>query len=211
MKKIVLTGGPCSGKTTVQRALQEEFHNQVVLVPEVATLLLGGGFPIPGKDLPWSAEWQASFQAAVLPLQQSLEDTYVLVARNQGSKLVVCDRGILDGAAYTPGGVEEFCRRFGVNKAEALARYDAILHLESLATSSPDFYGKTGNDSRFEPLAEAQRLEHATRAVWGDHPRHLIIDGLRGFDVKMAEVLGIIRFLLAEKSTPVSLGARTNG
>lgn len=48
---IVLTGGPCSGKTTVLRAIAEEFRGRIVLVPEVATLLLSGGFPIPGKDI----------------------------------------------------------------------------------------------------------------------------------------------------------------
>src|SRR5437879_4150288 len=100
MKKIVLTGGPCSGKSTVHRALREQFPAQVVLVPEAATLLLGGGFPVPGQHLPWSPEWQAVFQAAVLPLQHHLEDAYLLVAGSRGSKLVVCDRGVLDGAAY---------------------------------------------------------------------------------------------------------------
>src|SRR4051812_35381169 len=103
MKRIVLTGGPCSGKTTVQRALSEEFHDEVVLVPEAATMLLDHGFPVPGKHLPWGQEWQATLQAAILPLQRALEDAYLLVAANRGSQLVVCDRGVLDGAAYTPG------------------------------------------------------------------------------------------------------------
>ncbi len=199
MKKIVLTGGPCSGKSTVQRALREEFHDQLILVPEVATLLLEGGFPVPGKHLPWSQEWQDAFQAAVLPLQHSLEEMYVLVAKNQGGKLIICDRGMLDGAAYIPGGVQEFCRRFGVDTAEVMAHYEAIIHLESLATADPEKYGRDGNDSRFEPLEKAQQVEYGTREAWAGHPRHLIINGRRGFEGKVAEVLGIIRFILAEK------------
>lgn len=199
MKKVVLTGGPCSGKTTVLRAVREEFRDQLCLVPEIATLLLEGGFPIPGKDLPWSEEWQAAFQAAVLPLQRSLEDAKALVCQSNGCGLIICDRGILDGAAYTPGGVAEFCSRYTVDASQALRRYEAIIHLESLATVEPDKYGKTGNDSRFEPLERAQELELSTRAAWADHSRHLVINGRRGIEAKISEVIGVIRFLLAEK------------
>jgi dephospho-CoA kinase len=44
--KIVLTGGPCAGKTSCLRAIRAEFGEQVVTVPEVATLLLNNGFPL---------------------------------------------------------------------------------------------------------------------------------------------------------------------
>jgi predicted ATPase len=198
MRKVVLTGGPCSGKSSVQRALREEFGTVIVLVPEAATLLLGGGFPMPGKDLPWSPQWQAAFQGAVLPLQRSLEESCLLVARGQGARLLVCDRGLLDGAAYTPGGVEVFCRTFGIDLSEALSRYEAVLHLESLAIADPPRYGPAGNAQRFEALEEAVRLEAATRAAWEGHPRRLIFDGRGGVEMKIAAVIDFLRGLLAE-------------
>lgn len=172
----------------------------IILVPEVATILLEGGFPIPGKDLEWCEEWQASFQSAILPLQKSMEDTFVLKGNGNGGKVLVCDRGVLDGAAYTPGGVDEFCQRYGVDATEAMSRYTAVIHLESLATADPEKYGKAGNDSRFEPLERAQELEKATRGAWEKHPRHLVIDGRRGIEGKISEVIRIIRLLLAEKN-----------
>lgn len=199
MKKIVLTGGPCSGKTTTLLALKEEFEDQIILVPEVATILLQGGFPIPGKDLEWSEEWQASFQTAVLPLQSAIEDAYVLMAQSNGGKMLICDRGVLDGAAYTPGGVLEFCKRYGVDVEKAQARYAAVIHLESLATAEPKKYGKADNDSRFEPLERAQELEKATRQAWESHPRRTILDGKRGIVNVISEVIGIVRFLLSTK------------
>ena len=159
MKTLVMTGGPCSGKTTVLAALREEFRDRIVLVPEVATVLLEGGFPIPGKHLEWSEEWQAAFQSAVLPLQTSMENAYRLVAGTD--KLVICDRGVLDGAAYTPGGVEEFCSRYGVDKEAALARYTAVIHLESLAVSEPSLYGKAGTRAASNRLS-APRSSSAT-------------------------------------------------
>jgi predicted ATPase len=198
IKIIVLTGGPCSGKSTVLRALQEEFGDQLVIVPEVATVLLAGGFPVPGKDLEWSASWQEAFQGAVLPMQVSFEKGCALVATQRKVKLLVCDRGMLDGAAYTPGGVEEFCSRYGLDEVETNRRYKTIIHLESLATCEPERYGKTGNDARFEPLERAQELEMATRAAWQGHKHRVVIEGRRGIEGKISEAIGIVRYLLAQ-------------
>ena len=54
MRKLLLTGGPYSGKSTAQSVLQDEFHSQIVAISEVATRLLSSGFSIHGKDLDWS-------------------------------------------------------------------------------------------------------------------------------------------------------------
>lgn len=204
MKKIVITGGCHSGKTTILNALKQEFPHQVLVVKEAATLLLDNGFPRPGTDLPWSEEWQAAFQSAILPLQQSLENTSELMAQHQQHKVIVFDRGILDGAAYTPGGVREFCRIFHLNLHEVLLRYDKVIHLESLSTANPEEYGKSGNQNRFEPLERAQMLEMATREAWSQHPQHIFVHGRRTIEEKTSEVLNIIAHrilipLLAER------------
>lgn len=198
MVKIVITGGPCSGKTTVIRAVQEEFPEGVIVVPEVSTLLLSGGFPVAGKDLAWNEEWQAGLQRAILPLQESLENSWALVAEQRGAVLL-CDRGILDGAAYTPGGVQAFCKRFKVNKTAALRRYQTVVHLESQATANPSNYSAANNNARFEPLERAQALEYATRAAWESHPCHVFISGTGGIENKISQVIGIIRFILANQ------------
>ena len=44
-KEIVLTGGPCSGKTTAHAYLREklmDFGWRVFFVPESATMIIGG-------------------------------------------------------------------------------------------------------------------------------------------------------------------------
>lgn len=196
MKKVVLTGGPCSGKTTVISVLREAFTDQICLVPESATLLLSGGFPTPGKHVPWSEAWQAAFEAAVLPLQRSMEDTFTLMAESKGRRLLVCDRGMLDGAAYTPGGLDHFCHENALDLDQSLARYHAVIHLESLAVADPTNYGKSGNDQRFEPLDRARELEMATREAWAKHPRRIFIEGGRGIEKKIIEVMSLVRRLL---------------
>jgi len=196
MNKLVITGGPCAGKTTVLAALREEFGTQLVYVPEAATMLLDSGFPAPGRDLEWSLAWQEALQSAVLPLQRSLESAYTLVARQNKASLMVCDRGVLDGAAYIEGGLEEFCQRFRVEFGAELHRYSAVIHLESLAVIEPERYGKTGNRNRFESMEEAQQLDARTRAAWAKHQRHILVGGKRGIEGKIAEVIGVVKALV---------------
>ncbi len=52
--KVVLTGGPSGGKTTLAATIQKEFSDQVLIVSEAASMLFSGGFPRrPGiKSLP---------------------------------------------------------------------------------------------------------------------------------------------------------------
>ncbi len=185
MEKIVITGGPCSGKTTVVRELRATGG---IVVPEVATILLEGGFPVPGKDLEWSEKWQAAFQTAVFALQQPLEDVYAMTT----SQSLVCDRGLLDGAAYTPGGVDRFCEIHQIAEKAALHRYTCVVHLQSMAIIAPEKYGKMGNEQRFEPLERAQMLEVATLAAWANHPNRVVIDGANGISDVIKQVVAIV-------------------
>lgn len=196
MQMIVVTGGPCAAKTTVKSAVEQEFGDRVTLVAEAATILLSGGFPLPGRDLQWSQGWQIHLQGAIVHLQRSLEHIAMDMARHRGHRLLVCDRGLLDGASYLEGGLSEFCERFKVDVTEAHKRYSQVIHLESLATSHPERYGRTGNESRFEPLERAQHLERAVREAWRGHPRYTFIGGEQDVGAKVSKVLSIIRHAL---------------
>ena len=175
VKTMVITGGPCSGKTTIVGKLRKQFGNRAVFVPEAATLLLSGGFPLPGRDLVMCPEWQDSFQATIVTVQLNMEEMYRRVARQSDIRLMVCDRGVLDGAAYTPGGIANFPFRHRLDLKKMLARYDRVIHLESLATAAPEKYGKVNNEHRGESLAQAKALEYRTQYAWECHPKRLIL------------------------------------
>lgn len=196
-KIIVITGGPCSGKTTIQRALIEEFPGKLLAVPEMATLLLDNGFYELGKQLGWSEEWQALLEYAVYHAQIAFEKTFLLLAQMKGQHLV-CDRGRMDAAGYTPGGISQFCQLFGVTESEVLSNYDLVIHLESLATADPERYEKRSNAARFEPLKKAQAIEMALRAAWQSHPKRFFIPGQNRVEDKIAEVMKIVRPLVSE-------------
>lgn len=180
------------------------------MVPEVATGLLSrkrrqGFFPLPGTDVPWSPEWQEIFQRAIAALQPGLEQSYELQARHLGAQILVCDRGLMDGAAYTPGGVPEFCRIHSLAAEDVYARYAVIVHLESTATGDPDHFladVTRGNAARIEVafdevLERSQATELATREAWRNHPNwHFIPCTEGGIAEKVAVLKTIVRQFL---------------
>src|SRR5215469_9071765 len=197
--KVVLTGGPCAGKTSCQRAIREQFGEYVITAPEAATLVLGSGFPPPGHErihCPGD-EWVQSFQGAILSIQQAVEASFERLAQNCRVRLLVCDRGVLDGAAYWPGGREAFLRHFGHTLEDCFARYQSVLHLQSLAESHPHLYGPAGNIIRYEDGTDALRVERAVRAAWEGHPGLIVVSGEMELQDKIARVIEHIRALLA--------------
>merc|ERR1719458_767620 len=77
--KLVLTGGPCGGKTTGQARLSTFFENlgwKVYRVPETATVLLGGGVNF--ADLPEYA--QSEFQENLLRTMIQIENSFFALA-----------------------------------------------------------------------------------------------------------------------------------
>lgn len=191
--RVVLTGGPAAGKSTVLGRINESYSGLAQTVPEAALILLDNGFPLPGPDMDWSEDWQRALQDAILPLQRSLEDTYTIKAQKLGHKVIVCDRGLLDGAAYTTGGLPKYLERYQLNYYDTLERYKAVWHLGSTALTQPKIYEQQG---RMEDLERAKNLETATLEAWKHHPNRLIIPAEGNLGNKIDRVLSLLDQLL---------------
>lgn len=83
--RLVITGGPCVGKTTLINLLQNHGYK---VVQEVATEIIKEG-----RILPWVDRMQ--FQMEVLRMQLEAERGLA-----QYSKDIFLDRGVFDGEAY---------------------------------------------------------------------------------------------------------------
>lgn len=173
--KLVITGGPCAGKSSVVAMLKDEFGDEIITVPEPATLLLAGGFPAPGKHLDYSHEWQYAFQKSVLTLHRSLEEAFALMGAGKSAKLLVCDNGLPSGAAYMPGGVKEFERMYGIDFAKEIAAYDAVIHFETIALSAPEKYGRHNNEHRYTTIDQAIKHDEILKRIWSSHPKHFVM------------------------------------
>lgn len=189
--KIVLTGGPCAGKTTLTHILGRVFAAQSVVVPETATVLFSGGFPR------WQEEESAdATQRAIYHVQCELEEAYR--AHYPGMSLIM-DRGTIDGAAYWSSGAENYFEGVGTTLNKEFARYDHVLYLES-ADEQAYLKNKCKNPNRTESWERAKFLDKVTRDIWSRHPSFYIISNNHSFDVKILKTLSLMGDLLNKKS-----------
>ena len=195
IKKIVLTGGPCAGKTTALVKITEYFSGfgyKVFNVPEVPTIFstAGWNYLTPNRDLYYQGE------RAILATQLALEDHFMRLAEVcTRPVLVVCDRGTMDISAYIkPEEWEEITAMCGTNSNELLERYDAVLHLVSAADGAEQYYTTATNATRYEKANEeglrlARELDKKVIKAWTGHPHLRVINNHDDFENKLNRVL----------------------
>ena len=185
--RIVLTGGPGGGKTTAADLFRREIGERVVIVPEAGTMVFGGGFPR-------SRERQAivAAQKAIYHVQRNLED--VQSALFPG-RILLCDRGTVDGGAYWPGDPHEFFKTLETTLEDELDRYDAVLFFESAAVGGMSIEG--GNPVRNESIKEAVALDYRLKKLWSRHPRFVLIPHNPSFFKKISFSLAALDAIVA--------------
>ena len=197
--KIVLTGGPCSGKTTAMSYLQETFTKKgymVLVVPETASELILGGVA------PWTIDSNYNFEFYIMQLQLEKEKLYEEAAKhidNYNKVLIICDRGIMDCKPYmTDYEFDKCLKDLHTNSISLRDNYDAVFHLVTAAKGAKDFYTTENNKARFESLEEAVIKDDNTINAWTGHPHLRVIDNSTDFAGKMHRLKGEILNFLGE-------------
>jgi len=184
---IVVTGGPGGGKTTALDLFQRELKAEVKVVPESATLLFAHGIM---KDT--TPDHDRRLQRAVYRMQLGLE---AIFRDCFPDRLLLCDRGTLDGAAYWPGDEAGFFDAVGSSFEAEAARYDAVVFFQTAAARGEDL--RSNNPYRSESLAAAVEVDERLRRVWARHPRFHFIPSEASFLRKIAHGLQAIQGVLA--------------
>ena len=196
--KIVITGGPCGGKSTALSWIQNEFTEKgytVLFVPETATELITGGVA------PWTCGTNADYQKFQLKLQLEKESVFEQAAKtmNKEKILIVCDRGALDNKAYmTAEEFEHALRHINTNEVELRDNYDAVFHLVTAAKGAEEFYTTENNTARTETVEQAAVLDNKTISAWTGHPHLRVIDNSCSFEDKMKKLIAEISSFLGE-------------
>jgi predicted ATPase len=191
--RIVLTGGPCGGKTTALTRLRDRVEAlgfRVFLVPETATLLAGGGVPL--GDIPRSL--LIRHEGNLMAVHLALEDSFFDIARAADRPAVVfCDRGALDYAAYMPTAAwQALLDERGWTPVGLYNRYDAVIHLVTAAIGAEAAYTTANNAARTETPEQARALDERTRQAWVGHPHLHVVDNRTGFEDKIRRVLDAV-------------------
>ena len=80
--RILLTGGPCAGKTTALAAIKADLTQlgyKVLVVPEAATLIMKGGAMIVSSE--FTSQQGLLFQKGLLRLQIALEESFLEIGQ----------------------------------------------------------------------------------------------------------------------------------
>lgn len=194
--RIVLTGGPGGGKTTAADLFRREIGERVVIVPEAATMVFSGGFPrCTEKPGVFSA------QHAIFHVQRNLEDVQSSL---YPERILLCDRGTVDGAAYWPDDTEDFFTSLGTTLEQELARYDGVIFFESAAVGGMGIEG--GNPVRNESMEQAAALDAKLRRLWEHHPRFVLVrhnpSFFRKISFGLAELDAMVTELAARQGRP---------
>src|SRR5262245_44865782 len=131
--EVMLTGGPCAGKTTALARLTEtleELGLRVLVVPEPATRLIMGGLSDLGQLAASDFERFVAVEEQMILMTQDERERYRGFARALGQDtVIVFDRGEMDCCAYI--GRERFEEILSDNKLgyrEVRDSYSAVIH-----------------------------------------------------------------------------------
>ena len=196
--KIVITGGPCAGKTTGMARIQKEFVKRgytVLFVPETATELITGGVA------PWTLVSNEEYQKCQVSLQKRKEEIFERAATkmNAGKVLIVCDRGVMDNKAYMNDvEFENVMGELGLHEVEERDRYDAVFHLTTAAKGALEAYTLSNNGARIETPEQAIAIDDLLISAWTGHPHLRVIDNSTSFEGKLNRLIQEIASFLGE-------------
>lgn len=199
IKKIVITGGPCSGKTTGMSFLSQKLSDlgySVVVVPEYATEIISSGLsPMANISI-------YDFQENIVLGQIERELRYLSFAKciKDEKVVVLFDRGTIDSKAYiNEESWSVMLEENGLNEVRLRDQsYDAVIHMRTVALGKEEFYTKLNNSARYESAEEARVADEKTLSSWIGHHHLRVIDNRDDFSSKINRVLAEVLHVLGE-------------
>ena len=199
--KIVLTGGPCAGKTTTISRIEEHLNEKgyhVLVLNECATELIKGGIRPFGEN----ALSVYNFQNEVLNLQVYKEKRYqdIIDKFDDSVKcILVSDRGVIDNKAYLGQELfDKLLEQNNVKEEDMLNEYDLVIHMITVASDIKNNYSNSTNTERFEDADEAIDLDKRTSDAWSKHPNMKVVPVTEILNDKIDIVLKHVDDLIEE-------------
>jgi predicted ATPase len=165
--RIVLTGGPCGGKSALidELAADPTWAGRFLAWPETASFARIAGIT-PAEKL---------FERVVVNLAMALEDGLERALEPEDRRVVLCHRGSLDALAFwrrQGWPQDEFFEYTKTTQEVHYARYAGVIHLVTAADGALDAYTRWPAAHRPESPEEAIALDRWLAEAWGGHPHY---------------------------------------
>jgi len=192
--RLVLTGGPCGGKTTGQARLATFFENigwKVYRAPETASVLLAGGVNFADLTEKAAVQFQENLLRTMLQIEESF---FALAEASDKDCLVICDRGSMDASAFVSRDQwDGILANTGCNEVDIRDnRYNQVVHMVSSANGAERFYTVDNHATRLEGLDEARMRDKMAAEAWVGHPYVDIIDNSTDFETKINRLIAAV-------------------
>lgn len=184
--KIVITGGPGGGKTTALDLFRRELFGQVAIVPESASAIFASGIC---RDNQFDV--LKLTQKTIFEYQKNIESIYRI---QHPDKVLLCDRGTLDGLAYWPNSEKSFFEMANSTYKEELGHYDAVIFFETAAQTGGDI--STNNPYRNESNEQSIELDRRLKEIWQEHPEFYLVKSESSFVSKIMKGIDVIKCVL---------------
>lgn len=214
--KIVLTGGPCAGKTKVFDYVKKELEKDdyyVISVPETAREKILNGI-VPYND----RQHTLKFQDYMLQYQSLSEDIaydYALnikdkefeFIKNKKGIVILYDRSRMDNRAYLSlEDFEDLLNKYNYKELDILSKYDLVIDLISTATLKKDAY--INDEARKESPKESAVLDKLTTHSYLLHHNLKVVKPTDDIEEKKELALELIYNLINNNQSKETI--RTN-
>jgi len=153
--RIVITGGPGSGKSELIERLRAEPQLEGCLIFDELARKILSATPSIRTD-------KSALHLEIYRRQRARED-------DASGRPFITDRGSADIFAFHPEALEEI----GTTLEAEYRRYSAVIQLGTAAVLGDRYYRK--DPVRTESIAEAVQVEEAIKRVWRGHPEYVFV------------------------------------
>ena len=186
MKKILITGGACAGKTTSLKIIKEYLEGKnykVHIVEEVPTMLIEKG--ITSKKI-----GRMEFQELVIKTQIENEKNYNEKYQNEDKTIIIFDGSPIDSLKFIKRNeLDEFLTKYNKKYDDFINNYDGIIFLQTIAKKYPELYSNETNKARLLDIDEAIKRNDKILKEYKKYDKTYVINNYKKFETKKDKII----------------------
>ena len=187
MKKILITGGACAGKTTVLKVIKdylEEKEYNVNIFEEVPTKLINEG-------ITFEKVGKMEFQELIIKIQIENEKNC------DYDGVVIFDGSPIDRMKFiNREEFDKFVKKYNTNFEEIITGYDGIIFLETVAKEYPELYSNENNKARLTDVESAIARNDKLFNVYNNNSKVYLIKPDKDIEVKKKKIIEVVESII---------------